>query len=210
VSENSAPTWPMTDLCRQGRIGCASGPPGTIASARTTSSLTELMPFKGKEEILVATMRDLHGIDLPQVPRRIQGDKCTCIWAGPGRWLVEIEADALERDIMEDLERSLAGIAALVRQTDGRALVRVSGPRVREVLRKGVTIDLHPRSFHAGDTAITLVAGMDVHLWQLDDLPTYDLLINRSIAGSFWNWLTSAGAEFGLECGPNHVSRAAR
>lgn len=198
MAEDSAPRWPMDDLFTYGRIGHAMGPAGTKILTRTRIELAELMPFKGREEALVATMRDLHGIHLPRLPRRVEGRQFACIWAGPGRWL--LETDAVQQNAMEDLERSLVGGAALVRQTDGRTLLRISGPKAREVLRKGVTIDLHPRSFGVGDTAITLVAGMDVHLWQLNDLPTYDLLINRSIAGSFWHWLISAAAEFGLEC----------
>lgn len=207
MAENSL--WLMAGLCSQGRIGLASGPAGITVFARATSSLAELMPFKDQEEILVATIRERYGVDLPRAARRVQGSQFACTWAGGRRWLLETEATLPEPDAIEDLERSIAGIAALVRQTDGRSMLRVSGPKVREVLRKGVTIDLHPRSFSAGDTAITLVAGMDVHLWQVDDLPTYDLLISRSVTGSFWGWLTSAAAEFGLECATKSIIKAA-
>ncbi|MEI6722272.1 MAG: sarcosine oxidase subunit gamma family protein [Betaproteobacteria bacterium] len=160
--------------------------------------LVELMSFKGREETLVAAMRTLDGVELPRSPRRIQGRRFACTWAGPARWLLEIQSPG--QVPLEDLGRSLVGVAALVRQTDGRALLRISGPRAREVLRKGLSVDLHPRSFRVGHTAITLVAGIDVQLWQLDDAPTYELLINRSVAGSFWHWLVSAAAEFGLDC----------
>jgi sarcosine oxidase subunit gamma len=158
------------------------------------------MPFKGREEPIAKTIRELHGVELARTPRRVQSARLACTWAGPARWLVETNALAPQPDPLEELEQRMAGDAALVRQTDGRALLRMYGPKVREVLRKGVAIDLHPRSFSPGDVALTLVAGIDVHLWQLDDAPTFELLVNRSVVGSFWHWLNAAAAEFGLEC----------
>jgi sarcosine oxidase subunit gamma len=89
-----------------------------------------------------------------------------------------------------------------VDQTDGRSILRVSGPCVRDVLRKGVTLDLHPREFGVGSTALTLVGGIDVHLWQIDERPTYDIVFYRSMTGSFWNWLVAAAAEYGLDVFP--------
>lgn len=199
MPENSAPRWPLIELLRPGRVGLQSGPAGTKVLSRTPGALAELMPFKGRAEIVAKAIRDLHGVELPHKRQRVEGARLACIWAGPARWLVEARA-RVPREPMEELEQHLAGNAALVRQTDGRALLQMSGPKVREVLRKGVAVDLHPRSFGPGDAAVTLVAGIDVHLWQLDDVPTFELLINRSVAESFWHWLSSAAAEFGLEC----------
>jgi len=38
-----------------------------------------------------------------------------------------------------------------------------------------------------------------VHLWQIDDSPTYDIAVPRSLAASFWHWLAESAAEFGLD-----------
>jgi hypothetical protein len=40
-------------------------------------------------------------------------------------------------------------------------------------------IDLHPNGFQPGDVAITTIAYLDVHLWQLDDAPSNEF---RSVA----------------------------
>jgi sarcosine oxidase subunit gamma len=74
----------------------------------------------------------------------------------------------------------------------------VSGPRARDALAKGVHIDLHPRVFTPGDAAITAVAYINVHFWQIDEMPTYDLAMFRSFAVAFSEWLTVAAAEFGV------------
>ena len=59
-------------------------------------------------------------------------------------------------------------------------------------------IDLHPRVFKPGDTAVTTVAHMGVHFWQLDDAPTYEFAVFRSFGEAFWQWLVDASAEFGV------------
>ena len=73
----------------------------------------------------------------------------------------------------------------------------MSGPRVRDTLAKGCSLDLHPRAFKPGDAATTPVALIDCQIWQLDETPTYALAVPSSFAESFWDWLTASAAEFG-------------
>ena len=44
----------------------------------------------------------------------------------------------------------LAAHAAIVDQSHGRTILRVTGPKVRDALAKGVPVDLHPRAFTDG------------------------------------------------------------
>jgi sarcosine oxidase subunit gamma len=93
----------------------------------------------------------------------------------------------------------LDGLASLSDQSDARAVLRLSGPKLRETLAKGCAVDLHARAFRPGDTAITAIAHIGVQLWQVDEGPTFDILVARSMAGSFWRWFSASAAEFGLE-----------
>ena len=74
--------------------------------------------------------------------------------------------------------------AAVADQSDSRLVLRLSGPRVRDVLAKGVPLDLHPKVFKPGDVATTLVAYIGVQIDMLDDAPTYQLTAPRSMAGT--------------------------
>ena len=65
-------------------------------------------------------------------------------------------------------------------------------------MAKGVHIDLHGQVFKAGDVAMTAIAHINIHLWQVDEQPTYDLAVFRSFAVAFWEWLTAAATEFGF------------
>jgi len=83
-------------------------------------------------------------------------------------------------------------------QSDARLVLHLFGPRVRDVLAKGLAVDLHPKVFKPGDVAVTLIAYIGVQIDVLDDT-TYQLTAPRSMAGSFWSWLSASAAEFGYD-----------
>ena len=92
-----------------------------------------------------------------------------------------------------------AGLASVAEQSDGRTVLRIAGPKARDVLAKGLPIDLHPRVFRPGDTALTVAALIGVQIWQTNEAPTYELAVFRGFARSFWNFLTESAAEYGCE-----------
>ena len=101
--------------------------------------------------------------------------------------------------LARDLAQRLKGLASISDQSGGRTVLRLSGPSARDVLAKGLPIDLHPRSFAPGGAATSTISLMGVQLWQMDDAPTYDIALFRSVSASFWRWLTASAAEFGYE-----------
>ena len=125
------------------------------------------------------------------------------MWAGPGRWLAAAP-NQTPATFERDLRRALVGLASVTGQSDGRSIIRVSGPKAREALAKGIPLDLDPRAFVPNDTAMTIVAHINVHLWQCDAVPTYDFAVFRSFAGSFCEWLLDASAVFGVEIVRKH------
>ncbi len=92
--------------------------------------------------------------------------------------------------------------ASVFDQSGSRVLLELRGPRVREVLAKGVSIDLHPRAFKAGDLAVTTASHLAVHLWQVSDEPVYRLLVVRTYFDSLWRWLAVSAAAGGCEVLP--------
>ena len=69
------------------------------------------------------------------------------------------------------LRSELSGLAAVANQADGRSVFQISGPNAHEALARNVPIDIDPRVFGPGDTALTLAGHINVHFWQLDRLP---------------------------------------
>lgn len=121
----------------------------------------------------------------------------TVLWLGPDEWLVLTEPGA-ETALIATLGAALEGIAAAVVDVAGnRARLRLSGARSRDVLAKGMSLDLHPRTFGPGRCAQTTLARAGILLHQLDDRPSYDLFPRRSFATYVHAWLLDAMAEYG-------------
>lgn len=181
-------------VAKAGRHGRAEGAAGVRLAPRGTHAIATIIARAGQEAAVNAAI----GIAAPNTPRVVHKDGASLVWAGPGQWLFV----GTSRGAIDDLSKRLQGIAAVSDQSDARAMLRVSGPRARDALAKGCMIDLHPRAFAPGSTALTSIAHIGAQLWQVDDAPSYDIIVFRSMAGSFWHWLTDAAAEFGCEIVP--------
>jgi len=181
-----------------GHYGAELDVPGVTVSEHTGLALASVMARKDKTADLAARVNERFAVDLPTTPRRAANGPIQFIWAGPGRWLAAAP-DQSPVTFERDLRGALVGLASVTSQSDGRSIIRVSGPKAREALAKGVPLDLDPRVFAPDDTAMTVVAHINVHFWQCDATPTYDFAVFRSFAGSFCEWLLDASAEFGVE-----------
>ena len=178
-----------------GRQGCDRGEPGVRVSPREGLHLATIIGHRARSAELDRLLFEALGAEPPktaQVARASDGD---LIWSGPEQWLLASPS----AELMRQIAARLAGVAAVSDQSDARAVLRLWGPQIRNVLAKGCLIDLHPRVFRPGDVALTAIAHIGVQLWQLDDGPTYELAVFRSMAMSFWSWFEGAAAEYGYE-----------
>ncbi|WP_439543440.1 sarcosine oxidase subunit gamma [Hyphomicrobium sp.] len=166
----------------------------TVA-ARETLTMASIGASLGKSEALKAAIRNAYGVALPDKPGRVEGNGIAFVWAGPDQWLAVAERGT-SRDLETEFKAALMGLASVVDHSDGRVVIRISGPRARDVLAKGVPVDLDPRAFRPGDAAITHASHIGVILWQLDDAPTYEVALFRSYADSFAHWIDEAATEF--------------
>ena len=195
----ASPRAALADVSRAGRYGRPDGAPGLVLSERAELSLASIIARKGQSHALAELMKNAYGIDLPSTPRFTGGQLpdgrfLIFIWGGFGQWLALAEG---AQDFERELTLGLGKRALVTDQSDGRAILRLRGPKAREVLAKGVAIDLHPRVFRPGDVALTLAAHIGVQLWYLDETPTFEIAVARSLAKSLWVWLSASAAEFG-------------
>ena len=151
--------------------------------------IASLAAFSGRAAAVSALVQEVWGLVLPTTPRRVAADGIAFVWAGPDRWLVTAPATT---DLEGSLRDRLGGLAAVTDQGGGRTVLRIGGAGTREVLAKLIGIDLHPRRFRTGDAALTLAGHVPVHFWQLDDMPTYEIAMPRSLAGSLYEALQEA------------------
>jgi heterotetrameric sarcosine oxidase gamma subunit len=187
----------LEHLAVPGRHGARTGDAGVEVALRTDLALATVMARKGRGDALARRAMEAFGLELPARPRRIASGPIAFAWAGPGHWLAS--ADGMDGQAFEtQLRRELADLVSVSDQSDGRIVIGVSGPAAREALAKGVMVDLHPRAFAVGDAAVTSVAHVAVHFWQLAATPTYEFAVPRSFAVSFWHWLMESSAQYGV------------
>jgi sarcosine oxidase, subunit gamma len=123
------------------------------------------------------------------------------LWLGPDEWLIACPAGE-EKALFAELGAALEPVhAALVDLTDAQTIIRISGPRARNLIAKGCTLDLHPRSFGAGQVTRSTLAHAQITLFQTasDDEaggPAFDLYVGRSFAQHLWLWLEDAAREY--------------
>jgi sarcosine oxidase subunit gamma len=137
-------------------------------------------------------------VDLPAVPNTwVPVGAGRAVWLGPDEWLLISTTEA--PDELEALVRAvilpLGGAAADV--SAQRIGVRLTGPRARDVLAKGCSIDLHPRVFRHGSSAQTTLGMAGIILLALSDAgDDYVILVRSSFAGYLADWLLDAALEF--------------
>ena len=185
-------------LAAPGRFGAETAAPGVTLRETTQVALASVIARKGQAAALALAAQRAFFLDLPVAPRRAGTPHLAFTSAGPGQWLASDsggDSDALA----SRLTAAFSGLAAVAAHGDGRAVLRIAGPRARDTLAKGLPLDLHERAFKPGDTAMSVIAHMGVHITQLDAAPSYEIILPRSFAASFWHWLTAAAGEFGYE-----------
>lgn len=195
------PLSALSGIAVPGRYGKEEGEPSVVITELAGLGLATVACRKGQAAALSAAVGKAYSVDLPASSRVAQGAAVRFIGYGPGQWLAVSEALANEA-LAGELAAKLQGLASVSDQSGGRTVLRVSGNRARDVLAKGLPLDLDPRAFPLGSAATSAISHIGVQLWQADDTRSYDIAIFRSLSESFWRWLTASAAEFGYEVTP--------
>ena len=165
----------------------------------------------GPDEAARAAVARVIGGSLPTVPgTSVRAAEGSVLWLGPDEWLLVGAPDA-ERELCERLSEALQGAyATVVDLSANRTAIELAGPRAREVLEKGCSLDLHPRAFGPGRCAQTMLARAQIVLEQVSDEPAYRLLVRASFAAYLAAWLMDATMEFRADPSESRASMERR
>lgn len=181
-----------------GPFGVEASPPGVTIVERMGLSLVIAECAENDTDSITSLSKSI-GIDMPSPGQSIEAGDRRTIWLAPGRWLI-IGKDQIYGETAATLAASSDGIA-VNDVSSSRTAIRISGPKVRDILASSCTIDLHASQFTGGMSATTdldhVVATMDCL-----DADTFDLYVSRAYAVSFWEWLIEASEEYGGEVKP--------
>lgn len=149
------------------------------------------------EAMFLRKVRPVLDLDLPIVPNTTtRTSRVSALWLGPDEWMI-VGAPGVDDDLAAELRAALAGVhSSIVEVSADSAVLEISGPRSRDVLMKGCSIDLHPRAFAPGHCVQTIVGRVSVILEQTDAAPTWRLFVRASFAPYLAQWLLDAMSEF--------------
>lgn len=137
---------------------------------------------KGREDEVAEALKGLSGVSTR--------------FCGPGEWLLvseEVAAGHLARELAAFGEERLYAVD----QSDGRVVLRLSGPNVRKILSRCLAVDLHPDAFAIGEAANTLCCHVSANLARTGD-NAFELVLPRSHAGHVFDEIMEMGREFAL------------
>jgi heterotetrameric sarcosine oxidase gamma subunit len=186
----------LAGLTKSGALGALKGVPGVRIREITDFAAIGIIARRGRSAE-VATILSRHvGSPVVDAAKRAGVGALAVTGTAPGQWLA-ISRDA--RVSLDQLRTELAGLAAVSDQGDGRLIIEVAGSRARDALAKGIAIDLDAGVFKVGDAAQTSAAHIGLQIALVDDAPTFEIISARSTAASFWSWLESSAAEYGID-----------
>ena len=173
------------------------GVPGVHITDRRGLALAQLFARPGKGESLVKRL------DLPDEPGRSHSSDGSptdyiALPLAPKQWMLVAEGGN-DGSFSRSIQEYIGEFGYVSEQSHARTALRVGGAYTRDLLSKGCRLDLHPRVMHPGGCASTTIAHIGVLLHQVDETPTYDLLVYSGFARYFWEWLEESAAEFGFK-----------
>ena len=153
----------------------------------------------GTDEAFQAGVERVVGARSPIEPNTVSRvGEAAIVWLGPDEWLV-ISPPDIQDGLPAKLEEALSGLHVSVNDiSSGQTIMRLRGARARDVLSKGCPLDLHPRAFGVGQCAQSHIAKSNALIIQIDDTPTYDVIVRRSFADYLARWFSHAGREYDI------------
>jgi heterotetrameric sarcosine oxidase gamma subunit len=198
---------PLHKALIAGRHGLTTGQAGVALEEVREIELIQVMARRGCWAETVKAAKKLFGVEPPSTPKAVAGKGVTLIWSGPDQFMV-LAPNSRAAERKDKLRKAVSGIASLSDQSDGRCLIRISGPRARDALAKFSSLDLHDAAFAAGTAATTSIDHTSVNLWRGADeaAPVYYVLVFSSFADSLWRTIVDSTLEYGVEVGRLHAS----
>lgn len=163
--------------------------PDAVLRSLAEATCAHLLARKGQADALAAVL----GIS-GEVGTVSRADGVAYWCVAPGRWWA-VAQTGRAAGIADKVAGKLGGTGYVSDQSQARALIRVTGPRVLDVLAKGCSLDL--AGFGPSACAQTQIAHISAAIAATDG--GFDLLVPSGFAQDFWEWLETAAGEFSTQ-----------
>lgn len=138
-------------------------------------------------------------IALPIAPNTTaRSDALTAFWLGPRSWLLVADTPASPlTDFIDKRDALNRAGGAPFDLSASRVAYRIAGERAASVLASACPLDLHTRTFRAGDCAQSVFGRVNALLYKPDNTPTFTIMVARSFAQDVWLALRQTAAQYG-------------
>jgi heterotetrameric sarcosine oxidase gamma subunit len=198
----------LAAVLKYGTFGANVQQPRVTFAERRPAALLRLSAAQD-DQGFAGVVRNVIGLDLPRAPNTANASNSRALlWLAPRQWLLVCDGEQIaigEQPLQGTLDKTGATVVDV---SHAYLVVTISGERARDVLAKGVPIDIDPVAFEVGACAQTCLTDMNV-LLHARELEAVDLYVARSYALSLWQWLTLSAAEFGYDVSAEGGGRAA-
>ena len=132
---------------------------------------------------------------LPLICNTFNSGNHEIYWLRPNEWLVATKENI--KSISSKIDQNID--IHIIDQSGGFAQMRLDGENSRDILEKGCPLDVSSGVFSAGMCAQTNLAKSNIILAQLDDSPSYNIIVRRSFADYMAEWILNAGKEYNID-----------
>ena len=190
------PLSPLAHVLSPGRYGRALPEgPGVTLSGVHPCEIVSVIAAKGKTTALAAALKKDFGLALPGMGQSAQARGLMMVGVQPDSRLVVQPGG---QGLAGKLDGKLGKLAMVTSQSHGRTLMRIAGPRARDVLSKGTAVDLHAQAFKPGMAAATQIGHVGVTI-VCTGADSFDLITGSTFAAGFWDGLCELSLEWGYE-----------
>ncbi|WXL26319.1 sarcosine oxidase subunit gamma family protein [Ectopseudomonas mendocina] len=174
------------------------GPAHTGVTLREKKLLGHLvLRGDGKSAEFAGSVHQVLGLELPSALMLVSNGDTSLQWLAPDEWLLIVPGGS-EYETELKLREALNGQhISVVNVSGGQTLVELSGPKVRDVLMKSTSYDVHPLNFPVGKAVGSNFAKSQLVIRRTGE-DVWELVVRRSFADYIWLWLQDASAEYGL------------
>lgn len=128
-----------------------------------------------------------------EVSGATDGSDVAVLWFGPDDFLVvtgdEADTGVPTSEVADRLIQALGSEPGqVVDVSANRTTLELSGPKAREVLQKSCQVDLHPRAFLVGHSALTQLESTGVYIWRTGE-DTWRIMPRASFTTYVARWL---------------------
>jgi len=157
---------------------------GVALAEETALGIVSIATPLGGDEALSRAVSDAYAAEVPEIGRAALADtgKARLLRLAPDQMFLLV-ADAGDNPVA-NVADGLGEAAYLTDQSDGWAMLRISGAKSRTALERICPLDLHVDAFPGGHVARTVMEHMGVIILH-EDPDTFLLLSPRSSAASF-------------------------